>query len=201
MTAATSVKLLAESYYSKLWIGDGTAPTTFTDPVAMDISYTAAVVTSGYEAYTSTGSYVGKYIAIQSPGEKIGTFVEVSSTNKDNLGISAGTTHAYSSQDLRSSVDVSSFVSTGDYVGKYIIIPPMPVYGAFVEVTSGNKDSLGIIPGVTVAYTSQITKTETAVEITPQLGWCYVDASTGDFYIYDGSTWKDSGTQWSGAFL
>ena len=80
MTAATSVKLLAESYYSKLWIGDGTAPTTFKDPVATD--------------------------------------------------------------------------------------------------SSGQP-----------------------LTITPQLGWCYVDASTGDFYIYDGSTWKDSGTQWSGAFL
>lgn len=80
MTAATNVKILAESYYSKLWIGDGTAPTSFTDPVATD--------------------------------------------------------------------------ADGD-----------------------------------------------PLVITPQLGWCYVDASTGDFYIYDGSTWKDSGAQWSGAFL
>ena len=201
MTAATNVKILAESYYSKLWVGDGTAPTEFTDPVAKDVSYTAAVVASGYEAYTTTGDYVGEYIATQRPGEDIGTFVEVSSTNKDSLDITPGTTHAYSSQDLRSGADVSSFVSTSDYVGKYIIIPPTPVYGAFVEVTSGNKDSLGIIPGVTVAYTSQITMTETAVEITPQLGWCYVDASTGDFYIYDGSTWADTGAQWSGTFL
>lgn len=80
MTAATNVKILAESYYSKLWIGDGTVPAKLKDPVAKD----------------------------------------------------------------------------------------------------ANGDPL---------------------EVTPQLGWCYVDATTGDFYIYDGSAWNDSGAQWSGAFL
>ena len=45
MTAATSVKLLAESYYSKLWIGKGTAPTTFTDPVATDADGDPLVIT------------------------------------------------------------------------------------------------------------------------------------------------------------
>ena len=41
----------------------------------------------------------------------------------------------------------------------------------------------------------------TPLKVTPALGWCYVDASTGAFWIYDGSTWNDTGEKWTGGFL
>ena len=83
---ASTLKILAESYYSKLWIGDGTPPVKFTDPVAV----------------------------MEDP----------------------------------------------EHPGEYI-----------------------------------------PLVVAPKLGWGYVDATTGDFYIYDGTQWNDSGAQWSGAFL
>lgn len=41
----------------------------------------------------------------------------------------------------------------------------------------------------------------TPLKVTPGLGWCYVDASTGAFWIYDGSAWNDTGEKWTGGFL
>ena len=147
MTAATSVKLLAESYYSKLWIGAGTAPDAF------DLS-----------TYTGSDAYFGDPVAKT-------TFTK--------------------------SVDVSSYTSTSDYVGKFVKDPST---GELVEVTNTNKDSLDIsVTGTkTPAWDVYADK---PLPITPQLGWCYVDASTGDFYIFDGSTWQSTESKWTGAFL
>jgi hypothetical protein len=40
------------------------------------------------------------------------------------------------------------------------------------------------------------------LEVSPKLGWFYIDASTGDFYIYDGmGAWTDTGEKWVGGFL
>ncbi len=41
----------------------------------------------------------------------------------------------------------------------------------------------------------------TPLKVTPVLGWCYVDASSGAFWIYDGSAWNDTGEKWTGGFL
>lgn len=41
----------------------------------------------------------------------------------------------------------------------------------------------------------------TPVKVTPKLGWFYIDASTGELWIYDGSAWNDTGEKWTGGFL
>lgn len=41
----------------------------------------------------------------------------------------------------------------------------------------------------------------TPLEVTPTLGWLYVDASSGAFWIYDGTAWNDTGEKWTGGSL
>lgn len=41
----------------------------------------------------------------------------------------------------------------------------------------------------------------TPLKVTPKLGWFYIDASTGELWIYDGSAWNDTGEKWTGGFL
>lgn len=202
---ATKVTLLAEKYYSKLWMGEGVPAATFLDPSAKKKVYTGGEVETGYEAFTTTDAYVGTYIVWYCSGPRIGAFYEVTSENKDTLNIVPGTTRAYSTQVVSAEVDASSFSTTADYVGYFVLIPPTPTPTSLVEVTSDNKDNLEIIPGVTVAYSSAISMEEVPVEVTPKLGWFYVDATTGNFYIYTGGNtgngWGSAIGKWTGGFL
>lgn len=167
MSTATSVKLIAEKYYAKLWLGDGDAPDAldlanlpsgfddntsyFADPVAKTTIWVSAPEeTTGYGSYTTTGNYVDKYVL------------------------------------------------TGSSNGPY----PRP--SCFTKVTAGNKDSLGIVPGTTVAYNSpSVVYDGMPLPVQPQLGWFYLDATTGKLYVYcgdDTTPWTEAGT-WTGGFL
>ena len=40
-----------------------------------------------------------------------------------------------------------------------------------------------------------------SLPVEPQLGWFYIDATTGKFYIYNGTDWTDTEEKWTGGFL
>ena len=105
---------------------------------------------------------------------------------------SSGLTDPVAKTVSYTSADVSGYTTTEDYVGKYL-----DTSNGYALVTEDNKDLLSITPGTTGAYTAE----SVPLPITPKLGWCYVDAKTGNFYIYDGSSWTNTSTKWTGAFL
>ena len=131
---ATKATLIAEKYYAKLWMGKGAPSLTFEDPSAKTVNYTAPVVASGYEAYTTTDDYIDAYVSSRRPGASMGSFYEVTAENASSLSITPGTTHAYAYAGLESSVDVSGFSAKSDYVGKYLFVAATPAL-ATVQLT------------------------------------------------------------------
>ncbi len=111
MAVATTLKIIAEKYYSKLWIGNGTAP----DALDMTDLDTAGLFNP------QTANYFHDPIAM--------THLKYKDANNEYQTVSA----------------------------------PLPV--------------------------------------TPKVGWFYIDATTGNFYIFNGASWGSSIGKWTGGFL
>ncbi len=70
----------------------------------------------------------------------------------------------------------------------------------YAKLWSGHGAPSNISP--VVLYDPVASKSDgTPLPITPQLGWFYVDADTGDFYIFNGTNWTDTNEKWTGGFL